>query len=115
MSILPLRLFDKEMVGIDCLRELAAELYGDQDPVNGYDASSPFDIADADTGEVIMSLSIPFAEKAELDVVRTGDELYITVGPYRRSFVLPDSLRRRTVEGATLEDGTLVVTFGAAA
>ena len=115
VSILPLRLFDKEMVGIDCLRELAAELYGDQDPVNGYDASSPFDIADADTGEVIMSLSIPFAEKAELDVVRTGDELYITVGPYRRSFVLPDSLRRRTVEGATLEDGTLVVTFGAAA
>lgn len=115
VSVLPLRLFDKEMVGIDCLRELAAELYGDQDPVNGYDASSPFDIADADTGEVIMSLSIPFAERAELDVVRTGDELYITVGPYRRSFVLPDSLRRRTVEGATLEDGTLVVTFGAAA
>lgn len=112
VSVLPLRLFDKEMVGVDYLRELAAELYGDHDPVNGYDASAPFDIEDLESGEIVMSLSIPFAEKAELDVVRTGDELYITLGPYRRSFVLPDSLRRRTVEGATLKEGRLVVTFG---
>lgn len=113
VSILPLRLFDKEMTGVDRLRELAAELYGEHDPVSGYKASAPFDVRDTDDGEVIMTLGMPFAEKAELDVVRTGDELYITLGPYRRSFVLPDSLKRRSVAGAALTDGQLVVTFGA--
>ena len=113
VSILPLRLFDKEMTGVDRLRELAGELYGEHDPISGYKASAPFDVRDTDDGEVIMTLGMPFAEKAELDVVRTGDELYITVGPYRRSFVLPDSLKRRSVAGAALTDGQLVVTFGA--
>ncbi len=112
VTVLPLRLFDQEMVGVERLRELAAELYTDRDPINGYPVSTPFKITDSGSGDVIMELSVPFAEKTELDVLRHGDELYITVGPYRRSFVLPDSLRRRDVSGARLEDGVLVVTFG---
>jgi HSP20 family molecular chaperone IbpA len=38
--------------------------------------------------------------------------LYITVGPYRRSFVLPDSLKRRHVRRAQLLSGHLRITFG---
>ena len=33
------------------------------------------------------------------------------VGPYRRAIVLPDSLRRRSVVGASLDGGTLAVRF----
>src|SRR3990170_4400256 len=49
---------------------------------------------------------------ADVDVRRLADELFITVGPYRRSFVLPDSLKRRHVLRAQLLDGELRVTFG---
>ncbi len=40
-----------------------------------------------------------------------GDELYVTVDQYRRSLVLPDSLKRRKIVRAKLEDGELRVTF----
>mgnify|MGYP001579508732 CR=1 FL=1 len=51
-------------------------------------------------------------QRGEVDVVRHHDEVYVTVGPYRRSLVLPDSLRRREVIGARLTGGELWVRFG---
>jgi arsenite-transporting ATPase len=58
-----------------------------------------------------MELDVPFVEKADLDVFRHGHELYVQLGPYRRSFILPDVLHRREVIRARLEEGTLLVTF----
>jgi arsenite-transporting ATPase len=107
---LHLRLFDDEMVGIDRLRFMAGELYGDSDPIADFSATHPFRIVESD-GEISMELDIPFIDKSEFDVYRSGHELYVRVGPYRRSFILPDALRRREVGRARLEGGTLSVTF----
>jgi len=110
---LRLRLFDDEMVGIDQLRVLATELYGDIDPIADLTARSPFRVTE-DGRRVVMEMDVPFVGREEIQVFRHGVELYLEVGPYRRSFVLPDSLHRRTVEKATLEDGVLRVEFGGA-
>ncbi|MEE9177305.1 MAG: ArsA family ATPase [Acidimicrobiia bacterium] len=108
---LRLRLFDDEMIGVDRLRLMASELYGDDDPVFGFKAVSPFRITERD-GAVTMELDLPLVEKADLDVFRHGRELYVRLGPYRRSFILPDALHRREVIRARLEGGGLHVTFG---
>ena len=107
---LHLRLFDDEMVGIDRLRFMAGELYGDRDPITDFSATHPFRIVDKD-GEISMELDIPFIDRSEFDVYRNGHELYVRVGPYRRSFILPDALRRRDVGRAKLADGTLTISF----
>jgi arsenite-transporting ATPase len=108
---LRLRLFDDEMIGVDRLRLMASELYGDDDPVFGFKAVSPFRITERD-GAVTMELDLPLVEKTDLDVFRHGRELYVRLGPYRRSFILPDALHRREVIRARLEGGGLHVTFG---
>jgi arsenite-transporting ATPase len=108
---LRLRLFDDEMVGMERLRRLAAELYGDLDPVHGLSARSPFQVEESH-GEVVLQMSVPFVERSELDVFRRGHELFLQVGPYRRSFLLPDTLQRRQVTRAKLEGGVLRVSFG---
>jgi arsenite-transporting ATPase len=105
-----LRLFDDEMVGVDRLRFMATELYGDRDPIKDFVATTPFRVVDANGG-VSMEVDIPFVDKSDLDVFRTGHEIYIQVGPYRRSFILPDALHRREVTRARLEAGTLTVSF----
>ncbi len=92
------------------LRRLGGELYGDGDPVAGYSARSPFRVIEAGD-EVTLELAIPFVAKEEVDVLRHGEELYLTVGPYRRSFLLPDSLQRREVIRARLDGGVLQVAF----
>ena len=107
---LRLRLFDDEMVGIDRLRFMAKELYGDSNPIEDYEATSPFRISESDEG-ICMEIDIPFVEKSDLDVFRSGHELYVQVGPYRRSFILPDALHRRQVSRAKLDGGTLTVVF----
>lgn len=110
VDVISLRLFDEEMVGVDKLRTLGRELYGDRNPVSDFEGTVPFSITE-EGGKIVMGLAVPFATKDELDVTRRGSELLITVGQYRRSFVLPDSLQRRQIAGAKLEDGTLRITF----
>lgn len=107
---LRLRLFDDEMVGVERLRVMAAELYGDLDPIDDFEATSPFRVVESgDT--VTMELDVPFIDKSELEVFRHGHELYVQLGSYRRSFLLPDALHRREVTQAKLDAGTLRVTF----
>ena len=108
---LRLRLFDDEMVGVDRLRLMAGELYGDSDPIDDFTATSPFRVIEE--GEAVtMELDVPFVDKSELDVFRHGQELYIQLGSYRRSFLLPDALHRREVTNARLDGATLRVSFG---
>jgi arsenite-transporting ATPase len=107
---LRLRLFDDEMVGVDRLRFMSDELYGHLDPIFDFRATHPFRIID-DDGGVAMEVDIPFVDKSDLDVYRHGHEIYIQVGPYRRSFILPDALHRREVTRARLDGGTLRVSF----
>jgi arsenite-transporting ATPase len=61
---------------------------------------------------VSMELDVPFFDRTELEVFRHGHELYVQLGSYRRSFLLPDALLRREVTKARLEGGTLQVSFG---
>ncbi|MET1050585.1 MAG: TRC40/GET3/ArsA family transport-energizing ATPase [Acidimicrobiales bacterium] len=111
LPILRAHLAETEVVGLDALVRLAAELYGDGPPAARLHAGQPlrFDRVD---GRRAIVLDLPFAEKGQLDVGRRGSELLITLGPYRRVMTLPDSLVDRPVREAKLRDGTLTVVFG---
>ena len=104
-------LFDEEMVGIERLRTVGETLFADDDPTDRLAEGRPFRVEDVDD-DVVLIVAVPLAEKGEVDVVRHGIELVVTVGPYRRSIVLPDSLARRHVRRAQLTEGELRVTFG---
>jgi arsenite-transporting ATPase len=108
-----LRLFDQEMVGQARLRIVGQELYGDDDPTDRLSAVRPIRIEEVEgTDDVALVLSIPLADRDHVDVMRHDDELFVTVDTYRRSLLLPDSLRRRTITRAKLEDGELSLGSG---
>ncbi len=107
-----LRLFDQEMVGQARLRIVGEELYGDVDPTGRLSNVLPIRIEAVEgSDDVALVLPIPLADREQVDVMRHDDELFITVDAYRRSLVLPDSLKRRTITRAKLENGDLRVTF----
>jgi arsenite-transporting ATPase len=111
IPVLRAELADREIVGIDRLGEFAAGVYGDRDPAAVLHHGRPFEV-DTSGDELVLSLALPFTEREELDVAVVEGELFVTVGPYRRAVVLPDSLRRRQVQGAALSEGVLRVRFG---
>ena len=99
-----------EPVGVDALAELAADVYGEDDPLAAPVGEGPFRITRNRAGAQ-LSLSLPFVSRAEVDLARNGDELVLTVGSYRRLLTLPSGLARYRVAGARVEEGELQVRF----
>ena len=100
----------EEVVGLDRLRELGSRLYDGQDPRLVFCEAPPLRVEKRGDDHILF-LSLPFADKDELELGRRDDELLVRVGPHRRAVVLPDSLKRKQVADATLVDDWLQVTF----
>ncbi|URN11792.1 ArsA family ATPase [Streptomyces radiopugnans] len=88
------------------------------DPVSGAApsgdrAAGPWTVEDrlADEGVLLWRLPLPGAVRETLSLVRRGDEVVVTTGPFRRVLPLPAALRRCSVVGARLADGELTVRF----
>ncbi|MFE6362632.1 ArsA family ATPase [Streptomyces sp. NPDC057806] len=94
--------------GADDLTALAVP-----DAVNPVSSTVEWPVTDhlADDGVLVWSLPLPGALRDDLDLVRRGDELVVTAGPFRRIVPLPSALRRCSVDGAALRDGVLRIRF----
>jgi arsenite-transporting ATPase len=110
VPVLRVALQPDEPVGLDALRSFADALYGDEDPTARFGVSDPLRVSQRGGGAV-LEIDLPFTDREEIELGRRGDELLVRVGPYRRAMILPDSLRRRSVVGARLQDGRLEVEF----
>ncbi|MFP3990798.1 ArsA-related P-loop ATPase [Streptomyces sp. E11-3] len=71
----------------------------------------PVDDRLADDGVLVWRIPLPGAVREELDLIRRGDELVVTAGPFRRVLALPSALRRCGVAGAGLRDDELAIRF----
>ncbi|WP_225831161.1 ArsA family ATPase [Streptomyces sp. NK08204] len=81
--------------------------------VNSVPAPVEWPVTDriAEDGVLVWNIPLSGAVRDELDLVRRGDELVITAGPFRRIVGLPSALRRCTVAGAALREGVLSIRF----
>ncbi|HVM24853.1 MAG TPA: TRC40/GET3/ArsA family transport-energizing ATPase [Candidatus Limnocylindrales bacterium] len=103
--------FDREMVGVGRLRELASVLYQDDDPTQFFYRGRPYTVGREDGG-YLVAVDLPFTEKSQINLSRHGDELVIDLGTWRRTLVLPRILVDAPTEGARFDEGTLKIRFG---
>jgi arsenite-transporting ATPase len=95
---------------------MADQLYG---PLPGSDPAPPPSTAglmrveqDLGNGEhFVLHMPLPLAVRADVDAVRAGDDLVVSVGPYRRVLTLPSVLRRCIVTGGEFDGRELRVRF----
>jgi arsenite/tail-anchored protein-transporting ATPase len=99
-----------ELVGLERLSAFGAALYADRSPADRLAVTEPLRV-DATGDALVLSLHLPFTEKAEVELARSNGELLVAVGSHRRAVVLPDSLRRREVAGARMAGDRLEVEF----
>jgi arsenite-transporting ATPase len=110
VPILPVRLFDREMVGLEMLAEMAGEVYGEADATSMLHLDEPIRIRKRGSAYV-LSMRLPFTDRTDLDIFRKGDELYLRVGTYKRNLILPQTLQRLEVREAAFTDDRLEVQF----
>ena len=113
IPVLDAPFFDREVVGVEMLRELGAALYGDRDPIEFFYRGRPYSVT-RDNGAFILSVELPFTSREQISLSRHADELLIDLGTWRRTLVLPRALIDAAAEGAKFEDDVLKIRFAAA-
>jgi arsenite/tail-anchored protein-transporting ATPase len=111
VPILTSRLFDREMIGVGLLEEMATEIYGELDAADILYRDDPIRVRKRGTGYVLV-MRLPFASREDMDIHRRGEELFIRVGAYKRNLILPQSLKRMSVREANFAGDHLEILFG---
>jgi arsenite-transporting ATPase len=104
-------LFGQEVGGLDTLRKLAQQLYGDKNPAEKMFDGKTHRIETDANGNTVLVVPLPFATKEDLDLYRSRDELTLRVGPYRRNIVLPYALWDLEIGDARFEQSSLRIHF----
>ena len=107
-------LFNEEMGGLEGLHRLADALYGDKNPAERLSDGGTHrveKVEDAKDGtKYMMIVPLGFAEKGDVDMYRSRDEITLRVGPYRRNIILPGVLHDLELE-AKFEPPNLNIRF----
>ena len=114
LPLLTAPMFGGEVNGLEALRALGQNLYADVNPAQRLFEGTTHSITNEDDGSYKLSVSLPFAEKDDLDLYRSRDELTLRVGPYRRNIVLPHALWNLEIADAKFDQSTLNIRFEAA-
>ncbi len=110
VPVLRAPMFGEEVVGDAMLDRLGDALF------DGLDAGAVLHDAVSQELEVgaehaTLRLALPFAERGEISLKRTGHELIVRVDGMKRTLMLPPALADYRPSGASFEDGALHVTF----
>jgi arsenite-transporting ATPase len=110
VPVLEARYFEEEVVGAGMLDRLAAEVFGETRPDEVMHTELTRELT-MDDGVAVLRLSVPFAEKSDIDLKKVGDELIVTVAGEKRTIILPSAMSEQRPSGAAFENGTLKVSF----
>jgi arsenite-transporting ATPase len=102
--------FDVEMVGLERLEELATRLFGTRDPGEVMFVGQTQSIEE-EGNDYVLTLPLPHVELDKVKLKKRGDELFVTIGNFKRELQLPSVLAQREAKGAMFVDGMLKVRF----
>ncbi len=102
--------FDMEMVGLDRLSQLASSLFVNRDPGEVCFVGQTQEIAE-DGEDYVLTLPLPNLELDKVKLAKRGDELFVSIGNFKRELLLPSVLAQREASGAVFANGMLKVRF----
>lgn len=108
--IFSLELLEEEVIGTELLSLISKKTYGKKDPARIFLSQRPVNIQKADGG-FDMFLNLPFQKKTDIDLYKSGDELIVKVGNFKRNIILPPTLVHYTIKSAKFEEERLRISF----
>jgi arsenite-transporting ATPase len=112
-KLLNVKLFDREMLGLDRLDEFGLHIFDDINPAKVFCDSKPMTIT-KENGDYLLSWRLPGVSKSEIDLWVKGEDLILKTSKYMRNMVLPSVLAGKKIAGAVFKDDYLKITFAEA-
>jgi arsenite-transporting ATPase len=103
--------YPDEIVGLDSLSRLARDCFGEEDPSKVFYKGILQEVVEQTNGSYLMRLPMPFVRSADVRLRKRGDELFVTIGNFKREMILPTVLAKRKAGGGRLVDGVLEIEF----
>lgn len=100
-----------EVVGLEKLSQLARDCFGEEDPGQIFYHGKVHEIIENEDGSFLMRMPLPFVTGKDVKLRKRGDELFVTIGNFKREMILPSVLAKRRTGGGALTDGSLEITF----
>ncbi len=100
-----------EVVGIEALSQLATDCFGDEDPGQIFYTGALQEIVELEDGSYRLRLPMSFVTGSDVKLRKRGDEMFITIGNFKREMILPAVLAKRRASGGALRDGVLEIDF----
>ena len=111
VPIFKVNLFREEILGLKQIRRLAAEMYGDINPLDRYYKGEPYKLVKED-GQYQMVIKLPFITSEDVELNRVSDELIIRIGGFKRNILLPRQVAAAGSVKARYEGQQLRIFFG---
>ena len=103
--------YSHEVVGMEALSQLAHDCFGEEDPCQIFYRGRVQEVVEHEDGSCTMRIPLPFVTGDDVKLRKRGDELFITIGNFKREMILPTVLAKRRAGGGSLEDGVLEIVF----
>ncbi len=105
--------FSHEVVGLDMLRLMAKEVYGDLDPLTIFFRENPIEIRKVPAGYFQMRMKLPFLSDVNMSIAlqQHGDDLVVRIGDNQKTVTLPTFLAGMKSDEAYFEGQWLCVDF----
>ncbi len=100
-----------EVVGPQALSRLARDCFGDADPGEVFYRGIVQEVIEREDGAYLLRIPLPFVEGGHVRLRKRGDEMFITIGNFKREMILPNVLAKRRAAGGRLVDGVLEIEF----
>ncbi len=105
--------YAEEVVGLAALSRLAHDCFDSQDPGQIFFRGQIQEIEEHEDGSCTLRLALPFVTGSDVRLRKRGDELFVTVGNFKREMILPTVLAKRKALGGQLFEGNLEIHFAA--
>jgi arsenite-transporting ATPase len=99
-----------EVLGLERLKLLSAQVYQDRNPLDRFFQEDPYQLV-KEQGEYRLTLKLPFIVKEDVDLNKVGDELIVKVGTLKRHILLPRSVAAADKIKAKMEGHYLHIYF----
>ena len=110
VPIFPVDLFTGEVIGYNALKQLADQIYKDENPLQRFLDHEPYRLI-KENGNYRLKLKLPFISKKDVELNKLHEELVIRIGGFKRHIMLPRQVASLNVVKAKLEGEYLNVLF----
>jgi arsenite-transporting ATPase len=100
-----------EVFGVKALSQLALDCFGEEDPGKIFYRGILQEVVEGENGTYWLRIPLPFVRGSDVRLRKRGDEMFITIGNFKREMILPTVLARMRAGSGRISDGVLEIEF----